>query len=294
MEASRYIVFILTHGRADKVITYNTLREQGYTGRIGIVIDDEDEQGDLYRKNFGKENVFAFSKEAVSHTFDEVHKGDRRTIVYARNACFDIARQLDIKYFIELDDDYEFFGFTFRDDACFAINDKTGHVGRSGNIKDLDAVFSILLDYYESTPSITSLAMAQGGDFIGGGQSSNLQTITAWRKCMNSFICSTDRPFKFTGRINEDVNTYTMEAHRGMLFLTTNQVSLNQKTTQSNKGGMTDVYLDSGTFLKSFFSVICCPSAVKVYLIGTTQRRLHHQVSWNNCAPKILRQLVKK
>ena len=169
MEASKYIVFILTHGRADNVVTYNTLRRQGYTGRIGIVIDDEDEQGNLYRKNFGKENIFVFSKEAVSHTFDEVHKGDRRTIVYARNACFDIARQLGIKYFIELDDDYEWFGFTFCDDACFVVNGKTGHVGRSGNIKDLDAVFSILFDYYESTPSITSLAMAQGGDFIGGG-----------------------------------------------------------------------------------------------------------------------------
>lgn len=54
MEASEYIVFILTHGRADNVVTYNTLRKQGYTGRIGIVIDDEDEQGNLYRKNFGK------------------------------------------------------------------------------------------------------------------------------------------------------------------------------------------------------------------------------------------------
>ncbi|GCZ20856.1 TPA: hypothetical protein N6771_000356 [Escherichia coli] len=37
-----FCAFILTHGRPDKVLTYRTLRRAGYTGKIFIVVDDED------------------------------------------------------------------------------------------------------------------------------------------------------------------------------------------------------------------------------------------------------------
>lgn len=287
MTTDQYIVFILSHGRANKVDTFKTLRDQGYTGRIGIVIDDEDEQGDAYRKKFGKDNVFVFNKAEVAKRFDEVIKGDRRTVVYARNACFDIAKRIGIKYFIELDDDYSYFSYTFDSELewCRKRGKKT--------ISNLDAVFSAVWDFYLKT-NAASVALAQGGDFIGGGDAGNTDSVKLLRKAMNSFFCSTDRPFNFTGRINEDVNTYTMEAHRGMLFFTVNQIGLNQGKTQSNKGGMTDVYLDSGTYLKSFFSVIVCPSAVKVRMMGAKQRRLHHSVSWNNCAPKLIAETYKK
>ena len=44
MRNKDFVAFILTHGRADNVITYNTLRNHGYTGRIVLIIDDEDTQ----------------------------------------------------------------------------------------------------------------------------------------------------------------------------------------------------------------------------------------------------------
>ncbi len=37
-------VLILTHGRADNVVTVKTLRQSGYSGEIYIVIDNTDEQ----------------------------------------------------------------------------------------------------------------------------------------------------------------------------------------------------------------------------------------------------------
>lgn len=62
-----------------------------------------------------------------------------------------------------------------------------------------------------------------------------------------------------------------------------------------NAGGMTDLYLDSGTYVKSFYSVMYCPSAVKVAVMGgDAEKRLHHNISWNNCAPKILRENYRK
>lgn len=51
-----------------------------------------------------------FDKPKIAKTFDEADNfDDRRAIVYARNACFQIARKLGYKYFIELDDDYDVF-----------------------------------------------------------------------------------------------------------------------------------------------------------------------------------------
>ena len=48
MRNNDFVVFILTHGRADRVITYNALRKSGYTGRIVLVIDNEDTQAREY------------------------------------------------------------------------------------------------------------------------------------------------------------------------------------------------------------------------------------------------------
>ena len=94
MRNKDFVVLILSHGRADRVYTYNKLRAHGYTGRIVIVLDNEDDSVDEYARRYGVDNVVVFDKEKVAETFDEVLRGDRRTIVYARNASFDIVRGL--------------------------------------------------------------------------------------------------------------------------------------------------------------------------------------------------------
>ena len=83
-----FCIFILTHGRADRVHTLTTLKRCGYTGKVYLVIDDEDATAPDYYARYG-EQVLMFSKEAISKTFDEGDNfNDRRTITYARNACW--------------------------------------------------------------------------------------------------------------------------------------------------------------------------------------------------------------
>lgn len=280
-----FVVFILTHGRVDNQYTYRSLCEQGYTGRCVFVLDNEDGQVEEYKRRYGADNCYVFDKLAMSKRIDEVFRGDRRVIVYARNACFDAARDLGYKYFIELDDDYT--SFVWRFDAECVYTPKTP------KIKNLDVVFESMLRYYINTP-LTSLAMAQGGDFIGGSSNQMLRSIGTKRKAMNSFICSVDRPFEFKGRIKEDVNAYTQLTSVGKIFLTIVQCNLQQKITQSNGGGMTDVYRDSGTYVKSFSSVIVFPSGVKVTLLNSHHKRIHHNVYWEHTAPKILQEKWRK
>ena len=126
-----FVVFILSHGRPHNVYTVDTLKKSGYTGKIYIIIDNEDSQADEYYNIFGKENVIMFNKKEISKTFDTADLSeDRKTIVYARNACFDIAEQLGLDYFLELDDDYtEFRSRVICDDVLASIY-----------VRDLDSI----------------------------------------------------------------------------------------------------------------------------------------------------------
>lgn len=277
-----FCVFILTHGRPEKLHTLTSLERHGYTGPYYIVIDNEDKTAEQYYRLYG-DKVIMFDKAATAATFDEgdcFH--DRRAIIYARNACFQIARERNFKYFPQLDDDY----------TCFVYKKDENFEYRERPIKNLDQIILLFLEYYKTIPAL-SIAMAQNGDFIGGAGSTTGKKFTK-RKAMNTFFCSTDRPFQFFGRINEDVNVYTTLGHRGDLFLTVLNVAIIQKQTQTNTGGMTDIYQQSGTYIKSFYSVMYSPSFVTVQQLGVTHKRFHHNVSWEHATPLILHEKYRK
>lgn len=279
-----FAALILTHGRPDNVITYRTLRRKQYTGPIVVVVDDMDKTIDQYRANFGDE-VEVFSKREIAETFDQCDNfTEMRSIVYARNAAFDIAKRLGYRYFIQLDDDYSDFSFRF--------NQKLDYHSRT--VQDLNRLFTILLEGYKAMRPLASLAIAQGGDFLGGDYSDKADAVKLLPKAMNTFICDTENRFQFIGRVNEDVNTYTHLASQGLVLRTTNQASIQQMPTQSNEGGMTDLYLASGTYVKSFYTVMLHPSGVRAASINSKNARIHHQVFWRYTAPKLLRETHRK
>ncbi len=276
MENRNSAVFILTNGRPDRVYTIQTLLNQGYTGKYYLIIDNLDKTADRYKELYG-DKVVVFDKEDIARRYDTGDNfNDMRAIFYARNASFEIAKKLGIEYFIQLDDDYLDFSFRFNSKKQFQHH----------TIKNLDRVFEYMFQLYDTSGALT-IAMAQGGDYVGGGDGFG-KDIRIKRKAMNSFFCSTKRPFQFYGRINEDVNTYTLLGLKGELIFTPNIVALNQVTTQANPGGMAEMYLDNGTFLKSFYSVMYAPSCVKISQMGNKYKRIHHKVLWNNCTPKII------
>jgi len=278
-----FAVFIMVWGRPEKMWTAHTLRRQGYTGKIFYVADDLDETLPAYHEKYG-DDLLVFSKTEVMDQFDPGdNTGDLRSTMYAVNVIPRLAKEKGIKYFFIFCDDYTRFIYKFDEDLNF----------KESVINSLDKVFDVLLEYYERTNALT-LAMAQNGDFIGGRKSNRAKNIQLARKAMNSFLCSTDRPFQFLGRMNEDVTTYVNLGHKGNLFLTVPNVSLIQKRTQSEKGGLTEMYLDFGTYTKSFFSVMYNPSCVRIGKMGEKNKRIHHKVNWGNAVPCIIDERHKK
>lgn len=284
MKNKNFVAIIMTHGRPDRVHTARALKRQGYTGRVIILIDNEDRSRGEYEKKF-KGLVHVFDKKGISDTFDEGDNfGDRRAIVYARNACFEVAKEVGAEWFIELDDDYQ--DFRYRADGKLQFCDKT-------NISNLDGVFDAMVDFLKVSKA-TTIAMAQNGDFIGGKNGSMAKKLKLRRKAMNTFVFNTACDFRFFGRINEDVNSYTCAGRRGVLFLTVPNIGICQKQTQANSGGMTELYLESGTYVKSFYSVMYAPSCVKVADMGPVYRRMHHRIKWRNAVPCIVGEELRK
>jgi hypothetical protein len=283
MENKEFATFILTYGRAEKIYTYETLKRYNYTGHLYFVCSDDDKQLPVYKEMYG-DKVVVFNKKEQQNLFDIGDNfQDNRVVVFARNAVFNIVKELGYKYFLVLDDDYTMIRYT---------RDEKFRYTTKGHVKNLDLLFKNLLDYYKQT-NAKALCIAQGGDFIGG-ENSRVFKNKLTRKAMNFFICSVDRPFKFMGRINEDVNTYVTLGTKGDLFQTIADIRLEQLPTQSNTGGLTEFYLDGGTYVKSFYTVLFSPSCTVINLMGNKHKRLHHRIKWNNATPVILEEKYKK
>ena len=287
MKTDTFGTFIISHGRPDKVVTAKTLKRSGYTGPLYIVCDNEDKTVDQYRENFGFDKVLVFDKLRYAAMVDNCDNfQNRRTTTHARNACFDFAAQLDFDYFLVLDDDYTDFRFTFGLDGKFSRR----------KIENIDLIFSVLRRFLDTDDRIDSVCVMQGGDMTGGEKGHQWkQYIFPWknRKAMNSFFCKTSRRFWFFSRLNEDVNTYLSRGNRGRLFMTLPEVYLNQAQTQATSGGMSEAYLASGTYVKSFYSVMINPSFIYV-TIKPAMNRIHHRMRWKNAVPKILNENHKK
>jgi len=278
---NNYAVFILTNRRANSIITINTLRRCNYTGKIFLVIDDEDPQADEYFRIYG-EQVVQFCKRDYDwvDTFDNIP--NRNTVVFARNAVYDLAEKLGYEYFIVLEDDYK--TFEFRIDA--------NGMYKYSMVENLDELFDLLLDYYINS-SLYCLGLAQGGDYIGG-RKNNIHRSLRRRKVMNFFVLSTKRRMYFNGRMNDDLNGSIETQKEGKPCITFAHALITQQTTQQRKGGLSDMYKKYGTYVKSFYTIIANPSCCKISYLGENHMRIHHSVKWENAVPMIISPDYKK
>lgn len=274
--SKRFAVFILSHGRAKTITTYDVMRKYGYTGDMYVVIDNEDEQENEYRKRFGKDIIQFDKREYVLKTDLGDLDDDRRIGVLARNFIQDKAQDMGYQYHLQLDDDIH--GFTARyvrgpKLACYTI-------------RSLDDVIDGMLDYMDSV-AFTALSFGLPAYYVGGVENS------AWKKrmipkTMTTFIMRADDKRYFHMRMNDDITTCVLGNMRGKMYYSYLPCMVEVDPTQVQKGGMTEIYQDNGTYRKSFYTVMSAPSCTKISSMGVNDFRVHHEINWNNCTPKII------
>lgn len=285
---SDFAVFILSHGRPNNVRSWKSLQKAGYTGKCYVIVDNEDKTVDEYRSNFG-DSLIVFDKKKMAENVDACDNINRRdSVVYARNYCFQLAKQLELAYHLQLDDDYNYFAW---------VTDNNGNYWTKNSfIENIDPIFESTIDFLETSGAV-SVAFAQGGDLIGGASGRFVRMAASGqfaRKAMNTFFFKTTADVAFKGRVNDDVNLYVEKGRAGDLFITIPRLRVEQPDTQTKEGGCTDVYKDMGTYIKSFYSVLVAPSCVSLAMMGETHRRIHHRVSWKHACPVIIDEKHRK
>lgn len=82
----------------------------------------------------------------------------RTGILYPRQYSYELARDLGIDYFLQLDDDYTSFQYRYPSNGKL----------KGSEYSDLDRVFETYYEALDDIPLLTCVAFAQGGDLVGG------------------------------------------------------------------------------------------------------------------------------
>lgn len=269
-------IFILTYGRANNQKTLKMLKDFGVEIPIYLVCSDDDNQLQDYIKLY-KDMVQVFNKKEVAEKTNTIKIIDtEKSVLYTRNYVFELARKLKYDYFIMLDDDYRYiYSLYYR------------FIGNKGKLSSKGMLHNMLcacVDFMRNTKNVDCMGLAQGGD-MQSGLKCNLQKNYR-RKIMNVYFCATAREFKFIGTMNDDVNTYTLLGLQGKLFFQIPFLVVQQIPTQTQKGGLTEMYLEHGTFKKSFCTKILAPAICKVAFLKDLGR-IHHRINYKGM-PRVI------
>lgn len=277
MTRSNFVVFIVTHERANIQTTYESLKKQGYTGNVFFVIDNTDVQKNEYFDLYGDAVLMFDKKEYEEKTDALTNRINLPSAVYARAAVEDFAKALNLDFFLELDDD--FFGFTKR----YKIDGKL----KSEKITNMDDIIEMYIDYMERT-NIACIGLTNSATFIGGVDAYDKQPS---RRCFGAFLRRTNIDITWKSAMNEDYITSVCEGACGKIFQQLPFVHFSAKdTAKGNKGGCEYMYEQMHEYERAFYSVIANPCA---FLVEQTKKG-YRMRSKGNILPKIISEKLKK
>lgn len=274
-----FAVFILSHGRANQQLTVEMLEKCSYSGRLYIIVDDEDAQKDIYKAIYG-EKVIVFSKKEIESTFDTMtNQKEYRSVVYARNVCYEIANKLDAKYVLMCDDDIS--SLLFR-----VFN---GEKLKGYKIKDIDKLFESMIEYISSA-NLAALGFSQEGAYVGGASSKKYREGCN-RLVSQMFLIDMTKKVPFRGIFNEDFNYSIDVGVAGEVALSTMLVSIKSPKRMTNEGGLHDLYVDNGVYVREFYSKIAHPGTVRIEVKG---HDLTFRTNRDSDVPKIISSSYRK
>ena len=281
-------VFICTHGRPDKQITYNWLKEHNCTYPVYLLVDSLDSTQEEYKRMFG-DSVIVFDKPKYIICTDVVVPVDSHAgVVFARNAAIDIAHKMGYKYVLACDDDCTQFTYRYAED---------GHL-RSYEFENADDMISVITDFMDSS-DIETLSLTERGNYFGGVHSPNItEGLMRTRLCCVWFI-RTDTETRFSSLMVEDLVYYRKYNAMGHKIFRLGQIcfSTDKHGSASNNEGMAKVYnhLGAHSYIPPLVVTPICTlvrttreATAKTYGVYTT--RLHY----NYDMPKIISSAYKQ
>ena len=266
-------IFIISNGRAFEQKTYQLLKKVNIP--IYIVIDDLDEQGDIYKEKY--DNILVFNKKEYILKVDTMNnKEELRTPLYARMACQDFAKELGFSSYAILDDDFTGINYRYLEDGKL----------KSKKIDDIENLFYSIFNFLEST-SIYGLCLANSSFYFGGAKNEKYEK-RLYPGFYGFTFLKTCNSVHFKGVINEDINTTLLHNERGDLLLMLMDVCFNTCKRGSNAGGCKDLYDTNGDYIKAMYALINAPNRIII------NKKLKENIKGMSNFPKILNERWKK
>lgn len=242
-----FAVFIISHERVDRVESYTTLRNAGYTGKIYVVVDNEDTQLRRYLNSFI--NVLVYNKQLKINSTDTLtDKESRSSAVFARNAVEFYAKHLKLDAFAVFDDDITNLRLRWEEDGSYKSRKLC-----SG----LDDVMSWYAQYLIDS-DIATLSFENCMFYVGGVDNNK---IANERWTYQIHIRNTKFPVDWHSIINEDIITEISTAVRGYIWWSLPHIVYEAVAMNDKEGGNKANYDKFSEFRRAMFATVANPSS---------------------------------
>ena len=258
-------ILIPSYHRPENIKTAKYFIKKGYDPKkIHIFIDDEADDRLEYKEETRKLgcNLIVFSMDEARERFDYVHRASksRRSAGQARNMFYDFAKELNLDFYLVMDDDTT--GFEIRP---FGVYNRKNFMKKH---------------------KIGVFGLSQTGDMFARTNTKLLRN-----KVMNTtfidtrFIYRGERGVQdndtsqFVGIMNEGYFTGSLAS--GLV--------LKQTTSAKASGGLTELYNECKLLNKSLIIPIQFPSLCYAEKQKKNGGRLHHKITNKNLSPKLIK-----
>lgn len=267
-------IYIISKGRP-QCRTAKTLTKMKYPGEWFIVCGNNDETLEQYLANWGEEHVKVFDwYDEVKRTdtmdnfgFDSMPSG----ACPVRNATAEISRRRGERRHWQFDDDYT--GFYGLD----AKKHKNVRLDADEFMRRLEAIagFADRCGLRNAGFPPSTIEVAPDGALQIAHRVFNAHNLPSGGR---DFV-------KWVARMNDDLINAINVWRTGGMEMSFKFMAMTMPPTQSESGGLTDIYRDEGTVRKTAYAVMAAPGQVKlVDRFG----RYHHSADWKRIVPKIV------
>lgn len=244
----RNVVLIISHKRP-QCSTVKALKKAGYKGDWFIVADDMD---DTDYEGLYNEHVVRFSKMEYAKTVDTADNfGKMTTPVYARNACFDIAREKGYDCFALLDDDLTGFVYRYVDGKKLA----------SKKVRNITPIFDAYCKYVLDS-GFACGGFVSAGRLIGGVNNPLIKKGGFYYNPTNAYIINTHaEQFGFIGTLWEDSIYCYLNNMTGRIAAAFMPIVITMTSPSSMEdGGNKDLYTASSAYVAECYGNMAIPS----------------------------------
>jgi hypothetical protein len=273
-------IFIPSYHRPNNIKTAKYfIEKKGYNAKnIHVVIDDATDDIEQYTEECERLgcNLHIFNMKESIKTYDYVHRVSelRRSAGQCRNMFFDIAKQLNINFYIVIDDDTKKYEI-----KPFAI------YMRMAILEDFELVFEGVKEFMQRQ-KIGVFALSQTGDMFSVPDNRMFR-----KKVMNTTFYNTKYIYKGEkSALDSDTSQFANIMNEGYFTgSVATGLALNPESSATQKGGLTPTYNENRLLSKALVIPIQFPSLCHAERQKKNGNRLHHRIKYKNLFPCIIK-----